>query len=162
MFTPPISQTIARASALSLVAIALALFLSPITPAEAGLAPSSPWFTHLTYSLIHVSAIHLALNAYALLYVVFLFHISPARLAGALLIASAYPKEITPIDCPTVGLSAIIFALLASLSWDIHNGLYFQAVNISNLIIGFFVPGMDPYVHIFAYILGLGLGALVK
>lgn len=86
------------------IATLLLIYLLPINTAEVASSITSPWWTHLTYSLFHANPFHLAANAYALCFIPFTWR----KLLIAYTIA-IFTSFITPI--PAIGFSAVLFAL---------------------------------------------------
>lgn len=118
-------------------------------------------FSRLAFHFFHANIFHAILNVWCLLSVAFLYNITLTRIIIAFIIAS-----LTPTCClsatPTVGLSAMLFALFASLSFEVKRKLYYQAWMIAYIAIGFCFPNTNALIHLYAYTAGFALALLNK
>ena len=63
---------------------------------------------------------------------------------------------------PTVGLSAMIFVLFGSISFEVLQKWYYQAWMLFYLTIGFFFPNTNAWIHLYCYIAGLVIALMNK
>lgn len=113
----------------------------------------------LAYSFFHASFMHAAVNAWCLLSVIFLYQISWPRMAAAYLIAVAAPACVLS-SVPTVGLSAVCFALLGSVAFQVKRKLYYNGCMALYIALGFFFPLVNGWLHLYSYVAGLFVGFL--
>lgn len=123
---------------------------------------------HLLYSFFHTGLIHAAINVWCLLGLIFIYDIRLHRMIVAYIVACCYPATwvahlVHYQDKPTVGLSALLFFLLASISFEVGRKVYFQAWMLSSLTLGFFFSTItNPWVHLYAYTCGMAYAILNK
>ena len=115
----------------------------------------------LLYSFYHVNVIHAALNVWCLLSVVFLYDVSIWRMLLSYIAAVTIPSFMLS-DMPTVGLSAVVFFLFASISFEVCRKLYYQSWMLFYLIAGFFFPNTNATVHLYCYVCGMLYALLNK
>lgn len=113
----------------------------------------------VVYPFFHANILHAALNAWALLSIVFLYGKTVWRLLLAYIVAITAPAFMT---APTVGLSAVVYCLYGSLSFEVIRKWYFQAWLLFYLTIGFFFPNTNAWLHVYCYAVGLLGGFLCK
>lgn len=128
----------------------------------------------LVYSFFHASMLHTFVNCWCLLTVVFIYDVSLTYLALAYLIAVTYPVSLFAHlhgDVPTVGLSAVCFALIGMVSFQTRRKALFHTWVLSFIAIGFAIPlmcsacGLDiarpnNWLHLYSYTAGLMVGFL--
>lgn len=120
----------------------------------------------LLYSFYHANVLHAALNAWCLLSLVFIYDITMRRLLLAYFIAILVPIDtlgifIDGMASPTVGLSAIVFILFGSISFEVRRKCYYQAWMLLYLLMGFLFPNTNAGLHLYCYLAGL-VGALLN
>lgn len=113
----------------------------------------------LLYSFFHANILHAALNAWCLLSLVFIYDITKWRLLLAYMVAVLAP---TTTALPTVGLSAVVFVLLGSISFEVLRKWYFQAWMLFYIVIGFLFPNTNAWLHLYCYMAGLVVALLNK
>ena len=111
------------------------------------------------YSFFHTSFIHAAVNAWCFLSVLFLHNITWRRLLAAFAIAVAVPDFVLS-DIPTVGLSAVCFALLGSIAFQVERKLYYNGCMAIYIALGFLFPLVNGWLHLYSYVAGLLVGFL--
>lgn len=131
-------------------------------------------FARLAYSFVHASLPHALINCWCLLSIVFIYDVPFAYIILAYIIAVTYPAHL--FDCfiissPTVGLSAVCFALMGMVSFQTRRKLYFHSWVVSFIIIGYALPHLcslcglivaapNTVLHIYSYVAGLIVGFL--
>lgn len=120
---------------------------------DVGISNSSNWHCRLTFHFFHANLLHAALNAWCLLCITFKYGISLRNLLAAFIIAASIPPFILH-DTPTVGLSGVIFACLASFSFVVKRKLYFHAWTLFYIGCGFLFPNTNALLHLYCYALG--------
>lgn len=145
-----------------------------------GICPGASLLPRLGYSFFHTSILHASLNAWCLLSIVFLHEVSWRRLAAAYLIAVCVPDFILNLPdirhllsdntslltthyslLPTVGLSALCFALLGLIAFNVGRKLYYQFCMAIYILLGFLFPFVNGWIHLYSYLAGLFVGLLV-
>ena len=130
-----------------------------------GICKGCQAYARLAYSFFHASFFHAAINCWCLLCIVFTFRVPLWQLVAAYAIACSYPFG----GIPTVGLSAVDFALLAMVSWKVARKLFYHSWMLSFIVAGYVFPailqwvGMDVArpnntLHIYSYVVGLIVG----
>lgn len=111
----------------------------------------------LGYSFFHASFLHAAVNTWCLLSILFMYEITWQRMAMAYLIAVTVPDFVLSLT-PTVGLSAVCFALLGSIAFQVERKLYYNGCMALCIALGFFFPLVNGWLHLYSYVAGLFVG----
>ncbi len=169
-----------------LVLTSICLIISVLTSTLDGfpiekfaIAPHCTILARFAYPFFHASVIHCAVNAWCLLSVVFIYDVTPANIIIAYIAAVLFPIDTLAATVPhasawgspTVGLSAVVFALLGMVSFQAKKRLLFHAWMLSFIIIGFIIPPVcqlcglnvaapNNILHIYSYVVGLMVGFL--
>ena len=152
----------AKISALVISCIIISLSLVHISDYSAvGIFKDCGLLRRAIYPFFHANFFHAALNAWCLLSLVFFYNLSLCRLAIAYFIAISIP------DCclfytPTVGISGVVFALFGSISFEVQRKTYYQLWMIAYLVLGFFFPNTNAWIHIYCYFFGLVAAFFIK
>ena len=143
-----------------------------------GICKGSPLLPRLVYHFFHANIIHAALNAWCLLTLAFIYQTSITELLIAYAIAATYPIDTLasvfsgfPTDVPTVGLSAICFALMGQTFFRVRHKLYYSTCVCAMIASGFILPPLchacgydiaspNNLIHIYCYVVGLMVGFL--
>ena len=159
----------AQAASLLLVAAAIVLHCIPVPVSEVGLYPGAPFLHRLVYPLFHASWLHLVVNCWALLCVVFLYQITLPMMISSFVIAASYPIGALLFlyggtVAPTVGLSGLIYALLGRYSWlfscERKRRLFYHSWFAFFIGLGFFFPQSNAWLHLYCYLCGVILAQL--
>lgn len=113
------------------------------------------------YPFYHANLLHVALNAWCLLSIIFMYDISLFRLTLAYIIAVSIPSFFLS-DIPTVGLSGVIYALFGSISLEVQRKVYYQLWMLAYIILGFLFPNTNGWVHLYCYTAGVIIALLNK
>ena len=113
----------------------------------------------LGYSFFHASIFHALINAWCFISILFIYDITWWRIAVAYLIAVAAP-DVVLSSTPTVGLSAVCFALLGSIAFMVKRKLYYNGCMALYIALGFMFPLVNGWLHIYSYVAGLLVGFL--
>lgn len=124
-----------------------------------GIFPHCTLLQRLSYSFFHASFIHALINIWCFLSVIFLYNLSWHRLLVSYIIAAAAPDFVLP-PVPTVGLSALCYALLGLVMFQVKRKLYFNIIVVIYISIGFLFPLVSAWLHLYSYIAGLFVGAI--
>lgn len=124
-----------------------------------GLCKDSGILQRIVYSFFHVSVTHALLNSWCLVSIVFIHDISWKNLITAYVIAVSAPTFVLSIT-PTVGLSAVCFALLGIISIKARQKLYYNICISVYIILGLLLPGVNGWLHLYSYMAGLLVGLL--
>lgn len=111
----------------------------------------------LGYSFFHASFIHAAINAWCFISILFLYEITWRRMAVAYIIAVAVPEFVLS-TIPTVGLSAVCFALFGSIAFQVKRKLYYNGCMALYIALGFLFPLVNGWLHLYSYVAGLFVG----
>lgn len=141
-----------------LATLAIAAFASPGWSAV-GVCRGCSILQRLAYSFFHASVIHAAVNAWCFISILFIYHVSWLRIAVAYAIAVSAPAFVLS-SIPTVGLSALCFALLGSITFQVKRKLYYNGCMALYIALGFFFPLVNGWLHLYSYVAGLIVGFL--
>lgn len=121
-----------------------------------GIYTSCPPYNRFLYHFFHTSIIHLLVNSWCLLCLFFACNTSLRALIVAYIIATC-----TPIfwDTPTLGLSAMLYALLGMQSWRARDKRTYHSFISVSLLFGILLPSVNGWIHLYAYIAGILAGA---
>lgn len=159
-----VRRTEAKTTALVLVIFAMLTFIvqciGGIDTDIYGLKEGCTLSARLTYSFLHANALHLIANAWCLLSLVFQYNMSNRQIVYAFLIAVFCPVDLFRWTIPTVGLSAMCFALFGIMSFNVKKKIYYNSCIVSFIIIGLFVPNVNAWIHLYSYVAGLIVGFL--
>ena len=141
--------------------ISVVLVFSGMPLSSVGISSGCDITDRLLYSFYHVNVIHAALNVWCLLSVVFLYDVSIWRLLLSYAAAVSIPSFILG-NVPTVGLSAVVFFLFASISFEVVRKWHYQSWMLFYLVAGFFFPNTNAAVHLYCYACGMLYALLNK
>lgn len=148
-----------KVTSLWLSLILLVVFLS--LPADiASLYDGCPLYGRLLYPFFHANVLHLALNTLTFLSLIFLYDISMRDMLTAYIIAVTVPGIL--LTTPVVGLSGLIYALLASISFKVRQRLQLQLSVAFCLAFSLLLPLSATSVHLYCYLVGFILALLNK
>lgn len=119
-----------------------------------GVSPHSTLLTRFIYSFFHANIFHLSSNLWCFLLIIFSYNISWQRLLFSVLAAVTVPNWVLTAT-PTIGLSAICYTLLGSITFEVQRKLYFTMWITFFIAIGFLFPNSNAYMHLYAYVTGL-------
>lgn len=172
----------AKTAALVLTAVIMSISiicsLNGYAVDNVGISKDTSVIARFAYSFFHASVVHALLNCWCLLSVVFIYNIPLSYIAIAYIIAVTYPvgtlcallgNGAAPV--PTVGLSAVCFALFGMVAFKVKRKLYFHTWVLSFIAVGFILPYLcslcglsvatpDNILHIYCYVAGLIVGFL--
>ncbi len=113
----------------------------------------------LGYSFFHASLLHASINAWCFISILFLYNVTWWRMAVAYAIAVAAPDFVLS-TMPTVGLSAVCFALLGSIAFQAKRKIYYNGCMALYIALGFMFPLVNGWLHFYSYVAGLFVGFL--
>ena len=156
-----------KVTALATVAVVMALSLvGNIDWRAVGVYPSCPAVNRLTYQFFHTSPLHAAVNAWCVLSVVFIHKVSLQRLMFAYTASAFVPANTIGMfaewNTPTVGLSGVAYALLGTITFNVARKRYFQSCMAVYITLGFVLPKVNAWLHLYCYLCGLALACLNK
>lgn len=155
------TQKETKIGSLTIAVIVLCILPINVDWAKVGIYTGCDLSCRLLYSFFHANILHAIMNVWCLLSVVFIYNIKLWLLITSYVIAVSIPTFcLTPT--PTVGLSGMVFALFAMLSFSVARKLYYQSWMIAYLVIGFLMPNVNAYLHLYCYIIGFGVALLTK
>jgi len=130
-----------------------------------GIYARASWMGRCLYPFFHANILHAVLNAWCFLCIIFIYNISIQRILLAYIVAITFP--IDTFSCllslpiiPTVGLSGIVFFLFGTISFEVGRRLYYQAWMLFYIVVGFFFPNTNAWLHLYCYLLGVVLSLL--
>lgn len=133
--------------------IILCLCFCDVNYTEVGASLQSPLMARLLYSFFHANIFHTLINLWCFLSIMFVYKASLMRLLFALAVAVLVPDWALSTT-PTVGLSCVCYALLGSYTFEVQRKLYYLSWMTIYLGIGFFLPGVNAMIHLYAYFVG--------
>lgn len=119
----------------------------------------SPWYTHFTYIFCHAGWMHLIINAYALLHLVFICHASWRNMSVAWVISFLLPYT---GEMPVVGMSTLIYALLGLVIVDSPKWITLIAINAAIILSSVFIPHIAVIPHLVCFASGIIIGYLTS
>lgn len=122
-----------------------------------GVSPGCNILQRLGYSFFHASLIHAAINAWCLISILFLYDVAWWHIVMAYLIATIAP-DVVLSSTPTVGLSAVCFALLGMIAYQVKRKLYYNCCMAIYIALGFLFPLVNGWLHLYCYAAGLFVG----
>lgn len=141
-----------------------------------GICRGSTILARLLYSFFHASFIHALLNCWSLLAVVFCFDVSLSILLLAYLIAATFPVDtlssyVFIAGEPTVGLSALCFALVGMVSLQVDGIRRYILCVLAYIFLGVCVHCLGTLlgvgmampnfvIHLYCYLFGLFIAFL--
>lgn len=154
---------------LALALLTLILYWIPIPHSSIGIYTDAPWWGRWTYSLFHASIFHWLVNCWCLLSLVFYIEVSIRQLIYSYIIASLFPVatlyvlfDAHILTTPTMGLSGVCYALIGMVTPQVAR----KREWLTWLAVGFAVscifPLINQFVHLWGFILGLGIGYLTQ
>lgn len=143
---------------IGIIIIAVSVLYSPAWD-KVGISTHCSILQRIIYPLFHASAIHAVANVWCFISVIFIFNISFNYMLTAYLIAVVAP-DIVLLSLPTVGLSAVCFALFGIVAFKVKQKLYFNTCMAVYIASGFILPSINGSLHLYSYIVGLLVGLL--
>lgn len=141
-----------KAAVLLLTAIMLLLSLSDIALHALSVSEASPFTRRLTYQFAHAGLLHALINCWCLLSVEFFRDVSWRKLLAAYIISATFPSILLS-STPIVGCSGMCFALLGMCA--LGERLKYHIFMAAMLSVGFFLPSMAAWLHMYCYVAGL-------
>ena len=132
----------------------LCLCCCDVNGSDVGVGVQSPVMARLLYSFFHANIFHALINLWCFLSIMFIYEASLMRLLFAFAVAILVPDWALTVT-PTVGLSCVCYALLGSYSFEVQRKLYYLSWMVICIGIGFFLPGVNAMIHLYAYSVGL-------
>lgn len=124
-----------------------------------GLGLNSPVSARFIYSFIHASFLHALLNTWCLVSIAFVYCLKWWQFIVAYIIAVGAPGFCLSTT-PTVGLSVVCFALLGLIALSVSRRLYYNLWIGAYLVLGFLLPSVNGWIHLYSYVAGLMVGLL--
>lgn len=159
----------AKIATLALSAVVFIIYLLDVDASNVGLYAGAPWHHRLLYHFAHASFLHALMNIWCLLCVVFKFDVSLWTLLTAFAVATLFPIDtlhsIFPNNCfsiPTIGLSGVCYALMGYIAFMVQRKVYYHSWLAFYIAIGFIIPNVNGWIHLYCYIVGLAVGYLNK
>lgn len=131
----------------------LASFATVTDWSVVSLNSESSLLARCTYPLFHASFLHALLNVWCFLSAVFLYEVSWGHIGIGYLIAILAPPFVVS-DIPTVGFSAVCFALMGLLLFKVRRRVYYLLCLAPYLIMGFIIPWVNGSVHLYSFVAG--------
>jgi len=149
-----------KAAALVYVALAGLLLLVPIPLEKVGIREGCTIWARLAYPFFHANFLHYVINSWALLSVVFAYDINPSRVLACYIASVLVPVGLLNLAVPTVGCSGVLYGLFGSLSLSVRRKWTWQVWWIGFIAVGFFMGGVNSWVHLWCYAWGLCIALL--
>ena len=150
-----------------IIAVSCVQWLAGIDVRDLGTTLGSPLSTRMTYHFFHASVLHAVLNVWCLLSLAFFYHVTATELVLSYCIASLYPvgwmhDVLGATAVPTVGLSAVCFALMGMVTYRVVRKRYYTACIVTLIGIGFLMPNVNAVIHLYAYLAALLVGLFTE
>lgn len=159
----------AKIASLALSAGVILIYIFGVAIEEHGISVGASFMQRISFHFFHASILHVLLNVWVFLSVMFLFDLSLLSLVTAYVIGSLFPCDtlyewfsLDVLLLPTVGLSGVCYALLGRASFMVQRKWYYQAWMWFYLGIGFLFPNVNGWIHLYCYLAGMGVGLLKK
>lgn len=154
-----------KAISLILSVILIAIYLIPIE--QQGIKIGSNITERILYPFFHANIIHLSINIWSFLCIMFIYQLPLKRLIIAYIIVVSFPIDTIAMALPykdiaTIGLSGFVFALMGSISFEVLHKKKFQISMIISIALGFAVTNINGYIHLYCYIMGVVVAILNK
>lgn len=145
-----------EAKALTLLAALMCVGMLAVSPdvQDVCLLPGVSLRHRAAYMFCHANLLHLAMNLWALLYLVFLFPVDLWMLLTAALSAAAVPDALIGSE-PVVGMSGAVFFLLGGIADTVKGKRRYLLSNLGFILLGTVLPHIAWGVHLWCFICGL-------
>ncbi|WP_311561249.1 rhomboid family intramembrane serine protease [Prevotella bivia] len=125
-----------------------------------GIHAGGSWVGRLLYPFFHASVVHASLNTWCFICLMFIYDIKLTRVFVAYIVSVSFPIDtlssfISFPPLPTVGMSGVVFFLFGSISFEVRKKLYYQSWMLFYLIVGFFFPNTNAWLHLYCYLCGV-------
>lgn len=145
-------ESIGKIVGLILVVIMfLMVFIKP-DMSEVAISKDAHFYVRFIFHFFHVSILHFFLNAWCFLSLLFYFRLGFDKLILAYIIASFSPIV---WDMPTIGFSAVCYALMGIVSLSVPKKTRFIFWICSSIAVGAIFPAVNWKIHMWAYSVGL-------
>lgn len=160
----------AKIASLACSAGVIILYFCGLSVAQYGIGVGASFMQRLSFHFFHASALHVFMNVWVFLSVVFIFDLSLWSIITAFIIGSLFPCDtlyaifpsMESLLLPTVGLSGVCYALMGRVAFMVQRKWYYQAWLCFYIGLGFLFPNMNAWIHLYCYIAGMGIGLLNK
>lgn len=159
----------AKIASLAVSAVVIIIYILCTNVGDYGICAGAYFEQRVGYHFFHSSFLHMSLNLWCLLSIVFIYDTSLFLFITAFVVASLFPVDtlatILPyntLSIPTVGLSGVCYALMGMIAYNVRRKLYYQAWLAFYIGIGFLFPNVNGWIHLYCYLAGLAVGYLNK
>lgn len=152
-----------KTAALVISAATLLLLIPDVDYRDVGIYIGCPTTNRIAYNFFHANAIHAILNVWCFLSCVFLANTNARHSITALAIAAAAPETFLAAK-PTIGLSAVCFALLGMIMPYARDKLKYNLYIGMAILIPFLVMSQSVAnaLHAYAYMVGAITESAIK
>lgn len=141
-----------KAAVLLLTVLLVVLSMSDTAMNALAVSEATPAVRRFTYQFAHAGMLHALVNCWCLLSVEFLREVSWRKLLSAYIISATFPSALLSAT-PIVGCSGACFALLGMCA--LGEGVRYHISMAAVLSIGFLLPSMASWLHLYCYAAGL-------
>ena len=141
-----------KAAVLLLTVLLVVLSMSDTAMNTLAVSETTPAVRRFTYQFAHAGMLHALVNCWCLLSVEFVREVSWRKLLAAYIISAIFPSVLLSAT-PIVGCSGACFALLGMCA--LGEGVRYHIFIVAVLSIGFFMPSMASWLHLYCYAAGL-------
>lgn len=160
----------AKTTSLILSAGVIILYFCGFSIERYGICVGSTLSQRILFHFFHASILHVLLNVWVFLSAIFLFDLPLRSIIVAMTIGSLFPCDtlyalfpmMDSLLLPTVGLSGVCYALMGRISFMVQRKWFYQFSVWAYLGIGFIVPNINGWIHLYCYLAGLVVGLLNK
>lgn len=156
---------------ITLLLCLLSIILWAISPSQhpwGAIYVGSTIFERATYPFFHANLMHLALNIWVILNLVFNYGARVKHIIIGYVIAVLFPVDTiymlsrdSSLLLPTVGLSSIIFAMIGLVEPARSRRVIFYSWVFAYLILGFILPATNGWVHLYCFSIAFALRLIV-
>lgn len=130
----------------------LSLF-PPFAWEDIGVSLTSPMVNRFVYSFFHASVWHCLANLFCY-YQILHYYLPSWRIILLSYIVAVSVPDFVLTELPTVGMSAMIYALIGCITFYVQRKVYYISWVLFYILIGFFFPNVNALAHLYAYCVG--------
>lgn len=136
---------------------------------QLGVSDTSPWWTLLTYSMVHLSFIHLLINSIAFMsyWRILKRYFNTYAVLCIAVFTSVISAYLGKAAIPTVGASAVIYSMAGTYiaavpSLPKGKVKFFLMVIISFIFTGLFAQSINTDIHIYSFFISAAVSLLTR
>lgn len=134
-----------------------------------GVGNDSPWWCYFTFSLIHLSIIHLIMNSFVFTcyWKILKKNVNLYFLVSMMILVPPVAAFLGNADIPTVGLSSVVFTMIGIYVVVIPLAKkalfkFIFLIILSFIFMGLFMPSINTPIHIYSFLISLAISLLSR